>query len=95
MKKHTKLYFDFFGIDYDPVSGWHNCRSEISGLPAQDINHIECRGMGGSKTKDYIENLMALTREEHEKYGDKKQYIEYLKEVHSNYIDRFKKNKSK
>ena len=92
MKKHTKLYFDFFGIDYDPVSGWHNCRSEISGLPAQDINHIECRGMGGSKTKDYIENLMALTREEHIKYGDKKQYIEYLKEVHSNYIKRFKKN---
>jgi len=92
MKKHTQKYFDFFGIEYDQ-SGWHNCKSEISGDPAQDIHHIECRGMGGSKTKDNIENLMALTREEHEQYGDKKQYIDYLKSVHQNYIARFAKNK--
>jgi len=93
MKKHTQKYFDFFNIEYDPVSGWHNCKSEISGLPAQDIHHIECRGIGGSKTKDTIENLMALTREEHEQYGDKRQYIDYLKSVHKNYIERFAKNK--
>jgi hypothetical protein len=51
--------------------------------------------MGGSKTKDNIENLMALTRQEHEQYGDKKQYIDYLKSVHQNYIERFAKNKPK
>jgi hypothetical protein len=95
MKKHTKIYFDFFKIEYDPVSGWHNAVSEISGLPSKDVHHIDCKGMGGSKTKDNIENLMALTREEHEQFGDKKQHIEYLKEVHSNYINRFTKNKFK
>lgn len=95
MQKHTKIYFDFFGVEHDPVSGWHNCKSEISGDPADDLHHIERRGMGGSKTKDNIENLIALTREEHEQYGDKKQHIEYLKQVHSNYIKKFAKNKSK
>jgi hypothetical protein len=88
MKKYTKIYFDFFGVEYDPISGWHNCVSEISGLPAVDINHIDCRGMGGSKEKDNIENLMALTREEHIEFGDKVQYLEYLKKVHNNYIKR-------
>lgn len=95
MKKHTKIYFNHFGIEYDQYSGWHNAKSEISGFPAQDIHHIECRGMGGSKNADKIENLIALTREEHEKYGDKKQYIEYLRKVHSNYLKRFAENKPK
>jgi hypothetical protein len=94
MQKHTKIYFDFFNVDYDPVTGWHDCVSEISGLPAVDINHIECRGMGGSKEKDNIENLMAMTREEHIFYGDKKQYLEYLKQVHGDYIKKFTQNKS-
>lgn len=95
MKRHTKIYFKFFGIDYDPVTGWHNAKSEISGLPATDIHHIECRGMGGSKDADSIENLMALTREEHDKYGDKKQFVDYLKQTHANYIKRFTKSKLK
>jgi 5-methylcytosine-specific restriction endonuclease McrA len=38
--------------------------------------------MGGSKQKDYIENLQALCRECHLKYGDKKQYKEFLEEIH-------------
>ena len=95
MLKHTKIYFDFFEIEYDQQSGWHNCISEISGLPATDIHHIERRGMGGSKNKDKIENLMALTRDEHDKYGDKPEFMDYLKEIHGNYIERFAKNKSK
>jgi len=92
MKKHTKIYFDFFNVEYDPISGWHNCVSEISGLPAKDVHHIEARGMGGSKNADRIENLMALTREEHDKYGDKKQYLQYLKQTHADYIKRFTKD---
>lgn len=59
--------------------------SEISGKKAVDIHHIEARGMGGSN-KDDIRNLMALTREEHEKYGDKKQYKEFLKKIHLNFM---------
>jgi len=92
MQKHTKIYFDFFEIDYDPVSGWHNCRSEISGLPAQDIHHVERRGMGGSKSADRIENLMALTREEHINFGDKEQYKDWLQNIHDEYMLKFKKN---
>lgn len=45
LPKHTKIYFDFFEVEFDPVSGWHNCVSEISGKPAVDINHIDCRGL--------------------------------------------------
>ena len=60
--------------------------SEISGLPAVDINHINCRGMGGSKEKDNIENLIAVTREEHEEYGDKKEFIEFLQDIHNKFM---------
>lgn len=94
MRRHTKIYFDHFKIDYDPQSGWHNAVSEISGRKAEDIHHIDCRGMGGSKNADRIENLMALTREEHEKFGDKKQYTQYLKQVHGDFIKRFAENQS-
>jgi hypothetical protein len=81
MKKHTKIYMDFFGYgieDFIP--------SELSGERAVDINHIVCRGMGGSKEKDFIENLMALTRSEHNKYGDKKEYMAYLYVEHLKFI---------
>jgi len=78
MQKHTKLYFDHFNVEYDPQSGWHNCVSEISGLPSHDTHHINSRGMGGSKNADRIENLMALTIDEHEYYGDKPQFRAYL-----------------
>ena len=62
--------------------------SELSGLPAVDIHHIVARGMGGTTNpmKNSIFNLMALTREEHEKYGDKKQYMVFLKTKHLRYI---------
>jgi hypothetical protein len=81
MKKHIKIYLNYFGFGEQSF-----IPSEISGKRASDIHHILRRGMGGSKDKDNIENLMALTREEHEKYGDKKEYIEYLKLIHLNYL---------
>jgi hypothetical protein len=54
----------------------------VCGKTAVDIHHIEARGMGGTTTKDVIENLMCLCRECHLKYGDKKQYKEWLKDIH-------------
>ena len=78
MQKHTKIYFEFFGIDM----GTYFVPCEICGKKATEIHHIQCRGMGGSKSKDNIENLMALDRECHEKYGDKKQYLKYLQNIH-------------
>lgn len=89
MKKHVKIYMDFFGYgeqDFIP------CELESCGIRANDINHIEARGMGGSKTKDYIENLMAMCRKHHDEYGDKKQHKEFLKITHRNFIARATKN---
>lgn len=84
MKKYKKIYYDYF--DYFPGEF---IPSEISGLPAVDIHHIECVGMGGGDRSKYdvIENLMALTREEHIKYGDKKQYKKWLKELHLKFME--------
>lgn len=77
MKRHTKIYMNHFGYgqqDFIPC--------EVCGRTAVDINHIEARGMGGSKQKDTIENLMAMCRECHLMYADKKQYKEFLKKRH-------------
>jgi len=70
-------YFNHFGYD---ISDFIPC--EVCGKTAVDIHHIEARGIGGSKEADAIDNLMALCREDHIKYGDKKQYKEFLKEKH-------------
>jgi len=45
---------------------------EICGNRAVDIHHIEPKGMGGSKEKDHIENLIAVCRECHNKCHDNK-----------------------
>ena len=83
MKKHTKLYLSFFNYD---ESDFIPC--EVCGDQATDIHHIECRGMGGTKQPESIDNLMAVCRKCHEKFGDKKQYKELLKEVHNDYKQR-------
>lgn len=83
MKKHVKKYLDYFG--YDETS-WIAC--ELCGKTAVDIHHIEARSMGGSKTKDNIENLMAVCRDCHIEYGDKKQYKGLLQATHIAYMKR-------
>lgn len=74
MQKHTKLYLKAFGYT-------DTCfvPSEMSHQKAVDIHHIVSRGKGG---EDRIENLMALTRKEHEKYGDKVMYMKDLLYIH-------------
>lgn len=76
MKKHTKIYLDYFNYD---VSDFVPC--ETCGSKAVDIHHIDARGMGGSE-KDNINNLMALCRECHIKYGDIKEKKEWLNIIH-------------
>jgi len=77
MKNHTKVYLKHFNYSMDEYIPCEICEAR-----AVDIHHIECRGMGSSKEKDKIENLMAVCRECHIKYGDIKGHIEYLKEIH-------------
>jgi len=60
MKTYTKLYMKALGYeigDYIP--------SEFSGTPGVDIIHIIHRGVMGGKCANFIENLMAATRNEH------------------------------
>jgi 5-methylcytosine-specific restriction endonuclease McrA len=83
MKKHTKIYLAYFGYD---TSDFIPC--EVCGDQAVDIHHIECRGMGGTKEVENIDNLMAVCRKCHEKFGDKTRYKEFLKEVHNDYKQR-------
>jgi len=82
MKKHTKLYFEYF--DYDR-SSFIPC--ELTGLRAVDIHHIRARGMGGTKKAETIENLMAATREMHLLYGDKQNFISFLDDAHANFLE--------
>ncbi len=84
MKKHTKIYFDYF--DYKIPS---DASCEICGSPAKDIHHIKARGMGGDPQfkKDVIENLMAVCRCCHENYGDIPDLMETLTKVHLKYME--------
>lgn len=86
MRKHTKIYFDYFGYEKEDFV---SC--EVCGRRACDTHHIDCRGMGGSKEKDVIENLMAVCRECHIKYGDKKEYMDFLKEKHHEFMEAYGK----
>ena len=72
-----------FGYD---ISSFIPC--EVCGKKAIDIHHVEARGLGGSKEADAIENLMALCREDHVKFGDKKQYKDFLKEKHQEKLNK-------
>jgi|TARA_Y100000034_G_scaffold62646_1_gene75933 5-methylcytosine-specific restriction endonuclease McrA len=85
MKKHTKIYFNFFKIGEEDFVACEVCTSK-----AVDIHHIEARGLGGSKEKDYIENLVALCRNCHNNAGSSKIFNEKLKHKHLAYIKFFK-----
>ena len=77
MKKHTKIYMNYFNYVLDDF-----IPCEICGSRAVDIHHIENRGSGGSSNKDVIENLMAVCREDHIKYGDVPDKVQWLKDIH-------------
>lgn len=67
MQRHTKIYLDTFG--YAPGE-FISC--EFCGKPAVDIHHINRRGyLGNNKGQaDYIENLIAVCRDCHNKCHD-------------------------
>jgi 5-methylcytosine-specific restriction endonuclease McrA len=79
MKKHTKIYLQGMGYDQTDFIPCEVCNGR-----AVDIHHIEARGMGGNKKADHIENLMALCRDCHVRYGDIKKYKEWLQDIHEN-----------
>ena len=76
MKKHVKIYMDYHDYVLDDVILCTAC-----GSVAVDIHHLEGRKMGGSKNKDFIENLIALCRRCHIKAETDKNFNNQLKEL--------------
>jgi len=86
MKTHTSLYLKHFGIgEQDFIVDELEWVQRGLHVRAVDINHIDPRGMGGSKTKDYIENLMALSRENHIRFENGG--MPNAKEIHMKFME--------
>jgi 5-methylcytosine-specific restriction endonuclease McrA len=85
MKRHTKLYFDYFRCHGERIL----CEC-CENAEAVDIHHISNKGMGGSKTKDYIENLIALCRMCHDKAHKEIIKKDRLSEIHLGHLSEFK-----
>lgn len=71
-------YFGYVLDDFIPC--------EVCGARAVDIHHINNRGAGGAKNKDNIENLMAVCRPCHLKYGDVPGMVNWLQQIHNRKI---------
>jgi len=82
MKNHTKVYLKGMGYSTTDFIACEVCQGQ-----AVDIHHIESRGMGGSKMRDNIENLMALCRTcHHEADFGINLKKDYLYEVHNHHL---------
>jgi hypothetical protein len=79
LQKHTKVYLSAFYPDHCPGE-YIPC--ERCAAKAVDIHHIDARGMGGTTAPEVPENLMALCKKCHMKYGDIVHYMQMLVETH-------------
>lgn len=77
MKQYILNYIEYYGYGIDDV-----ILSEVSGNSAVDIHHILPKGRGGT---DDVTNLIALTREEHNKAHAYIYTQEYLQGIHDNF----------
>ena len=78
MKKHVKVYHDYFGYYYGEFIACENCSAK-----SVDIHHLTFKSELG---KDVIENLMALCRDCHTKAHESKEFNEQLKVIHEDHI---------
>ena len=83
MKNHIKVYTEFFGITNEDKIPCEYCGKEM----LVDVHHIENKGQGGSKNKDYIENLIGLGRNCHTLAHQEKISKDELREVHQKNVD--------
>lgn len=77
MKIHTKIYLKYFGYT---IADFIPC--EICGAKSVDIHHLIFKKMGGSKLLDYIDNLIAVCRNCHDKCHNHPEFNELAKEIH-------------
>ncbi len=76
---YKKTYFDYYGYDR---GDWIECECGICGKGVVDIHHLKIKGMGGTKEKAKIEDLVGVSRECHDRAHDDPEYNEYLKQKH-------------
>lgn len=82
MQNYQKTYLKVLGYDLKDTTILNKIVCELTGQIADDIHHIKFL-MSGVDRQDYpFERLIALTRELHTKFGDKKQYFDYLLWIH-------------
>jgi len=71
LKPHIRIYLHYFDYKADNFEDLQ-IPCEWSVYPCEwravDINHIRPRRMGGSNTKDFIENLVAMCRYCHNEF---------------------------
>ena len=77
MKLYIKIFLDYFDYDIADFIPCENCNKK-----AVNIHHISKRGMGGTKTKDYIENLAAVCMKCHNRADNDPKFNEQLKKKH-------------
>lgn len=85
MQKYTKNYLEYFGYT---VADFIPC--ECCGSQSHDFHHIVPRSKFGKNNKeeqDRVENVMALCRLCHVRYGQNKRYNDFLQELHNKTIE--------
>ena len=85
MQKYTKNYLEYFGYT---IADFIPC--ECCGSQSHDFHHIVPRSKFGKNNKeeqDRVENVMALCRLCHVRYGQNKRYNDFLQELHNKTIE--------
>jgi 5-methylcytosine-specific restriction endonuclease McrA len=85
LQKYTKNYLEYFGYT---VADFIPC--ECCGSQSHDFHHIVPRSKFGKNNKeeqDRVENVMALCRLCHVRYGQNKRYNDFLQELHNKTIE--------
>ena len=85
MRNHTKVYMEYFG--YQIVE---DAYCELCGKPCGPPHHIQARGLGGSKERDNIENLIGLCYTHHIDAEDHVYSKEYLTKIHLQFMKEHK-----
>ena len=78
MKKHTKVFLDYWGYIREDVIPCFGCDKG----QAVDVHHLERRQAGGNKKgdKDVPSNLIGLCRSCHTRADENKDYNELMKD---------------
>ena len=84
MKNYIKIYLDYFDYTIADFIPCENC-----GKKSVNIHHISKRGAGGSKKKDYIENLTAVCMECHNRADNDKKFNDNLRQKHLKLLAKF------